>query len=128
MTPTTVAAWLGGGTGLAALITALVLLVKARPENRLKNAEAAKVIQDASADWVLGVSEDLKALRASDRTLRAKVATLEQERDQRKRRDDLQERRLRKHETWDRNVAEQLRELGGSVTDPPPLYPDPTAA
>jgi hypothetical protein len=121
MSPTSVAAWLGGGTGLAALITALVLLVKARPENRLKNAEAAQVIQDASADWVKGVREDMSALRG-------RITELETAQRAQEARDAAQATRLRFHERWDRNIAEQVRELGGHVSDPPPLYPDPTAA
>lgn len=30
---------------------------------------------------------------------------------------------LRQHQKWDNRVARQVRELGGEVEDPPPLYP-----
>lgn len=120
-TTTAVVAWLGGGTGVAALITAIALLLKARPESRKTNADAAKVIQDASADWVKGVREDMAALRS-------RVAELEQAQRAQAARDASQATRLRLHERWDQRIAEQVREFGGSVSDPPPLYPDPAAA
>ena len=31
----------------------------------------------------------------------------------------------RVHERWDASVASQVRQLGGTVEDPPPLWPDP---
>ncbi len=121
MNTTSFVAWLGGGTGVAALITAIVLLVKARPENRKINADAAKVIQDASADWVKGVREDMAALRS-------RVAELEQTQRAQAAREASQAARLRLHERWDQRIVEQVHEFGGTVADPPPLYPDPAAA
>jgi hypothetical protein len=32
---------------------------------------------------------------------------------------------LRTHQRWDVDVARQVRELGGDVADPPPLFPAP---
>lgn len=113
--------WIGAIIGAGGLGTGVVALLKAKPEARKITADAAQVIQDASADWVLAVSEDLKELRR-------KVAVLEKERADRERYDVVQERRLRIHERWDIDMAEQIRRLGGTVTDPPPLYPDPAPA
>lgn len=115
------APWIGAALGAGGLSGGVLALVKARPEAKRIDADAAKVIQDASAAWVQGVSHDLQELRG-------KVAALERERREREQRDELQDRRLRVHERWDRNVAEQMRELGAHVSDPPPLYPDPMTA
>lgn len=111
---TEVAAWIGAVAGLGGVGTTAAMLLKARPEGRKTNADAAKVIQDASADWVQSVSDELKELKRE-------VVTLKREREQ-------DQRRLRVHERWDNAMADQVRQLGGIVSDPPPLYPDPTMA
>ena len=106
--------WIGAIVGAGGLGTGAVALFKARPEANKIKADAAQVLQDASADWVQAVSDELKDLRRE-------VATMKREREQ-------DHRRLRVHERWDNEVADQVRRLGGHVTDPPPLYPDPTPA
>lgn len=121
MNATEIAAWIGAAAGLGGVGTTFGMLFKAKSESRKTNADAdkskadaVKVIQDASAGWVQSVSEEL-------RELRREVAALRRERDH-------DHRRLRIHERWDIDMAHQVRQLGGHVTDPPPLYPDPTAA
>lgn len=106
--------WIGALVGAGGLGTGAVALLKAKPEAKKINADAAQVLQDASADWVQAVSDELKELRRE-------VALLKREREQ-------DHRRLRVHERWDNEMADQIRRLGGHVPDPPPLYPDPSMA
>lgn len=106
--------WIGAIIGTTGLGTGAVALFKARPEAKKIKADAAQVIQDASADWVTAVSSELKELRLE-------VAAFRREREQ-------DHRRLRVHERWDTVMADEVRRLGGKVSDPPPLYPDPAPA
>lgn len=118
---TTLLAWAGvilGGGGLAGMVG---MLLRARPEAKKLESEATKGVADSAAALAQGFAEDM-------RTLRAKVDSLEKKLEERDRREDLQERLLQRHERWDFSMAEQVRQLGGMVTDPPPLYPDPAPA
>lgn len=115
------AAWAGlalGGTGIAGTIG---ILLKARPEAKKLEAEATKGVADSAASLAQGFADDM-------RQLRAKVESLEKKLEERDRREDMQERLLQRHERWDLSMAEQVRHLGGVVTDPPPLYPETTSA
>jgi hypothetical protein len=118
---TTLLAWAGvilGGSGLAGMVG---MLLRARPEAKKLEAEGAKSLSDSAASLASGFAKDMDSLRA-------KVDTLEKKLEERDRREDLQERLLQRHERWDFSMAEQVRQLGGMVTDPPPLYPDPQPA
>lgn len=108
----------GGTAGIASFI-------KARPEAKKLDADTAKVIQETSADMIKTVRESVREDMAA---LRSRVAELEQDRKDRVRLDEMQIRRLRVHQSWDEQIARKLRELGEDISDPPPLYPDPTAA
>lgn len=121
MTPADIATWVGGGAGLGGLLLAVTALAKARPEARKVNADAAKVFTDASATFAVTVNAQMDGLRAE-------LAEVKQKLREREHREDRQERLLLVHERWDYDVAHQVRQLGGHVADPPPLYPDPTAA
>lgn len=121
MSATDYAAWAGvvlGGSGIATMIA---VLVKARPEARKLEAEATKGVADSAAALAQGFAEDMKSFRAE-------VATLKKKLDEQEDREERQERRLIIHESWDRSVAQKLRDLGEEISDPPPLYPDPTLA
>jgi hypothetical protein len=78
-------------------------------------------VADSAAALAQGFAEDM-------RTLRAEVAGLKSKLEAQELREERQERRLIFHERWDRQVAERLRDLGETIPDPPPLYPDHTAA
>lgn len=117
--------WVGGLFAAVGGTAGIAAFIKARPEAKKLDADAAKVIQETSADMVKSVRESVREDMAA---LRARVAELEQDRRDRDRRDELHYRRLRVHQTWDEQIARKLRELGEEIGDPPPLYPDPTLA
>lgn len=121
MSATEFVAWAGlalGGTGVAGMVA---VLLKARPEAKKLEAEATKGVADSAASLAQGFAEDMKILRAE-------VAALKKKLDEQEDREERQERRLIVHEVWDRSVAQKLRDLGEEIADPPPLYPNPTAA
>ena len=120
MTPE-MAAWIGGGTGLLGIVTAVVIVFKARPEVKKLKADTAKVFTEASAGLVASVNLQMEGMRAE-------LAEVKQKLREREEREDRQERLLLVHERWDLDIAHQVRQLGGHVSDPPPLYPDPQAA
>lgn len=115
------AAWIGGGTGVLGIVTAVVVLFKARPEVGKLKADTAKVFTEASATFAATVNAQMVEVRAELAEVKKKLRDREE-------REDRQERLLLVHERWDYDVAHQVRQLGGHVSDPPPLYPDPTAA
>lgn len=117
--------WVGGLFAAVGGTAGIAAFIKARPEAKKLDADAAKVIQETSADMVKSVRESVREDMAA---LRARVAELEQDRKDRDRRDEMQYRRLRVHQTWDEQIARKLRELGEDISDPPPLYPDPSLA
>lgn len=112
------AALILGGGGFAGMV---VQIVKARPEAKKIDADAAQVLSSASAEFVQRMATQL------DRT-QARVDQLEQKLNLQEEREERHERLLLVHEAWDRSVAEKLRGMGETIADPPPLYPDPTAA
>jgi hypothetical protein len=121
VTPGDIATWVGGGAGLGGLLLAIAALAKARPEARKVNADAAKVFTDASATFAVSVATQMEGMRAELAEVKRKLREREE-------REDRQERLLLVHERWDYDVAHQVRQLGGEVSDPPPLYPDSTNA
>lgn len=121
MTAAEIAAWVGGGTGLSGLAATAALLMRARPESKKLKAEATKVIGDTYAALIANLNVQLGQMRAD-------LAELAEKHKQREEREERQERLLLVHERWDLAIAEQVRQLGGHVGDPPPLYPDSTAA
>jgi hypothetical protein len=117
--------WIGGIFAAVGGTAGIAAFIKARPEAKKLDADAAKVIQETSADMVKSVRESVREDMAA---LRARVAELELDRKERDRRDELQYRRLRVHQSWDEQIARKLRDLGEEIGDPPPLYPDPSIA
>lgn len=117
--------WIGGLIAAVGGTAGIAAFIKARPEAKKLDADTAKVIQETSADMIKTVRESVREDMAA---LRARVAELEQDRKDRDRRDEMQYRRLRVHQTWDEQIARKLRELGEEIADPPPLYPDPSLA
>lgn len=99
----TAVAGLGGIAGVTSLL-------QVRPNARKLRADAAAVLTDSSGRLLTD------ALRRIER--------LEQQLDEQDRQKHAQDRRLLRHERWDIAIAEQVRELGGSVADPPPLFHD----
>lgn len=116
-----VASALGGMTVLIALVTLPWTLKKLRSDTKKTDADTMQVITDASGK----VAENLS--RQLDR-MQARIDLLDQKLRDRDERDEYQDRRLVVHEQWDRKVAQKLRDLGEEIADPPPLYPDHTAA
>lgn len=117
--------WIGGLFAAVGGTAGIAAFIKARPEAKKLDADAAKVIQETSADMVKSVRESVREDMAA---LRSRIAELEQDRRERDLRDRMQYQRLRVHQSWDEQIARKLRELGEEISDPPPLYPDPTLA
>lgn len=92
------------------------LLVKARAENKKTGAETTGVIVGASGDVIKQQKELLATLTEDVKELKRK----DRERDAAEEQHELL---LRRHQRWDRTVAEQVRDLGGVVPEPPPLWP-----
>ncbi|WP_435070452.1 hypothetical protein [Amycolatopsis thermoflava] len=107
--------WLGGAGGFAAVGKVAYDLVKARGENRKVNADAAQILVTTAAASAAAYAEDLAEVRNEVKELRA-----EQRREQDARR--RQDERIAAHLRWDRQLVDALRDLGGTITDPPPLY------
>jgi hypothetical protein len=100
--------WIGGLIAAVGGAAGIASFIKARPEAKKLDADAAKVIQETSADMIKTVRE---SVREDLVALRARVAELEQDRKDRDRRDEMQYRRLRVHQSWDEQIARKLREL-----------------
>lgn len=101
--------WILGGGGAGKMVWDVI---RARSESRKLDASAAKTLvataNDSAAEW----QKDLAEIRTEVRELRA-----EQRR---------QDNRIAAHVRWDRQVVDTLRELGGTISDPPPLYAEET--
>jgi hypothetical protein len=92
------------------LLGAVVLVIKARPEAR-------KLKSDGTANLLTAASSAGAELADEVREQRGEISKLWQaQRDQ--------EARITKHLRWDTKVVDTLRELGGEISDPPPLYPE----
>ncbi|MEU8636799.1 hypothetical protein AB0C38_31900 [Amycolatopsis sp. NPDC048633] len=100
--------WLGGAGGVGAVAKAIFDIVKARSDARKVNADSAAVLVQTAAESNKDLGEDLREVRTELREVRATQ----------RRHDDV----LRVHHRWDEQVVDQLRQLGGSIADPPPLY------
>lgn len=117
--------WVGAGIAALGGTAGIAAFIKARPEARKINADSAQVLSASSVAFVQGVSHEMAALREEIATLRGKIA---QQEEKFKRREMQQDRRLRRHERWDVDMVHRLRSQQIDVPDPPPLYPDSTAA
>lgn len=108
--------------GIAALggLAGMGSLLQVRPNARKLRADAAAVLTDSSGRLL---AEALK--RIDDQG--AAIERLEEQLADRERQQNAQDRRLIRHERWDIAIAEQVRQLGGQVGDPPPLFHDATA-
>lgn len=100
--------WLGGAGGVGAVAKAVFDLIKSRADARKVNADGAAVLIQTAAESNRDLGEDLKDVRTE---LRKVTAT-------QRRHDEV----LRVHHRWDEQVVAQLRQLGATVADPPPLY------
>jgi hypothetical protein len=117
----------GGATVIAAFINAVM--------NRRKlSAEATEIITKAAAGTVENVMKDNSTLRERIAHLEILVKNHEETiriAESREREHLLAEERHRRHEVDCRNytglLATQLRALGGTVPDPPPIYRPPGA-
>lgn len=101
-------AWLGSAGGIGALGKATYDLIKSRADARKVNADSAAVLIQTAAESNKDLGEDLREVRTELREVRA-----EQRR---------QEAVLRVHHRWDEQVVDVVRSLGGTISDPPPLY------
>ena len=115
----------GGAAIIAALITAIV--------NRRKlSAEATEIITKAAAGTVENIMKDNAALRERQALQEAQIARLTiaiEAAEKRERHQAVSEERYRWHlDRWHRyttRVIDELRAMGGSIEDPPPLWPEP---
>ncbi|MFJ8818215.1 hypothetical protein [Amycolatopsis thermoflava] len=116
--------WFGGTGGVAAVGKIAYDLVKARGESKKVNAEAAHVSADAAQVLVNAATASAAAYAEHLTEVRKEVKELraEQRREQDARR--KQDARIAAHLRWDRQLVDALRDLGGSISDPPPLYAD----
>lgn len=110
MTPAEIISAVVGTGGFG---TGVVMLVRSRSANRRTNADAAQVLAGASAAYAEGIAEDMAALRKEFDDFRR----------EQQRRDREQDRLHREHSRWDYQAAQQIRDLGGEIADPPALYP-----
>lgn len=113
--------WAGGAVTLLGGGAGFVAFIKARPEARKIDAEAAATLGDSSVRIVQGLEEELTYLRSEVRAVKDKQEAVEREQ---RIKEQQQYFRLRAHERWDNTIAQKLRDLGEDVTDPPPLYPE----
>lgn len=105
------------GSGvLVAMIQGFFTRRKTRAEVQSTGANATKLITDAAASVVDRVQIDNIALRTEVANLRAEVLRLGRWR-------DAAEDNFDRHERWDTDVANRLRDRGLTVDDPPPLSP-----
>ncbi|WP_328449004.1 hypothetical protein [Amycolatopsis sp. NBC_00438] len=100
--------WLGGAGGVGAVAKAVYDIVRARADTRKVNADSAAVLVQTAAESNRDLGDDLKEVRTELREVRTTQ----------RRHDDV----LRVHHRWDEDVVDQLRRLGGTIADPPPLY------
>ncbi|WIY05470.1 hypothetical protein QRX60_17065 [Amycolatopsis mongoliensis] len=100
--------WVGIVLGSGGVGKAVYDLIKSRADARKVGADAAKTLVETAAESNKDLGEDLKEVRTELREVRATQ----------RRHDDV----LRVHHRWDEQVVDQLRQLGGSIADPPPLY------
>lgn len=95
-------------TGVPAIITGIILWIKAKPEARKMNTDTAVALVNASSEFATDVLTQMKDIR--DRL--AQVESRERRRD----------RLLRTHHTWDIQLVSQARSQGLDVAEPPPLW------
>lgn len=97
---------------VATLITAVVLVFKARPEARKLKTD--------------GTAALLSATTATSAELADQVAELQKETRRLWHAQRAQEQRITAHVRWDQKVVDALRSLGQEISDPPPLYMEET--
>jgi hypothetical protein len=100
--------WGGGATALATIIGMFIALAKVRPEVKKLKTDGATALVAAATTYSTELSDQVTELQNETRKLwQAQRA---------------QEQRITAHVRWDSKVVETLRELGGEIADPPPLY------
>lgn len=99
-----VGASLGGGGLIGGTLAAL----RFKTEKRKLEADAAQVLTASSVDYAVKLNERLDKLAD-------KVDRMEDEQDR-------QRELLQVHHEWDLIVVGTVRELGGTVPNPPPLF------
>lgn len=95
---------------VATLVSSIVLVAKAKPEARKLGADSTAAL--------------LSATTATGAELAGQVAELQGETRKLWQAQREQEERVTAHLRWDAKVVDTLRELGGEISDPPPLYPE----
>lgn len=134
------------GTGSAALVQLIVAMAgsgmlvatvqglftrrKTRAEVQETGASATKVITDAAAVIVSNMASDNASLRQENNRIDAEIAALREAVSWLTAWRDAAERNMERHEQWDTEVAERLKECGslhqfpsGPIRPPPPLRP-----
>jgi hypothetical protein len=115
-------------TGAATIIVALITAVFNR---RKLSAEATQIITQAAAGTVENIMKDNAALRTELCDVKSELAKLTvavANAEKRERAHAAIEERYRWHlDRWHRytkRVTDELRALGGTIEDPPPMWPD----
>jgi len=100
--------WLGGAAAvLTAFGTALTLFIRARPEARKIKADGTVALLNATTATSAEQADQIQELFAETRKLWNRQRRTEQ--------------LIDRHISWDRRVANTVRDLGGTIEDPPPL-------
>ncbi|MEC3975079.1 hypothetical protein [Amycolatopsis sp. H20-H5] len=102
----------GAIVAITGLLGSVVLVFKARPEVRKLKTDGTAALLSATTATGAELADEVRSLRADvTRLWQAQHATQE---------------RITVHLRWDAKVVDAVRELGGDIADPPPLYPEGT--
>lgn len=117
--------------GGAAIIVAMINAIQNR---RKLSADAAQIISQAAAGTVENIMKDNAALREKQATMEAQIVRLTiavEAAEKREKHTAVMEERYRWHlDRWHRyasRLADEMRAMGGTIEDPPPLWPEPMA-
>jgi uncharacterized protein YoxC len=97
---------------VASFLTAVVLVLKARPEARKLKSDGTAALLTATSATGAELADQVAELQSETR----KIWRAQRE----------QEARINEHIRWDKKVVEAVRDLGGTIAEPPPLYQEAT--
>jgi len=110
----------------------IVAIINAVVNRRKLGAEATQILTTAAGGIVERLDKDNTGLREQLDTLRKELSTLKAAQelaDRRERAAEMVNERWQWHmERWHRyssRLADELRALGGSIENPPPMWPEP---
>lgn len=92
---------------VASFLTAVVLVLKARPEARKLKSDGTATLLTATTATGIGYAEQVTDLQAEVSKMWRSIRQ--------------QDERIRLHVRWDHRVVEALGRLGEAIDEPPPL-------